>query len=102
MPTTASEEEVNSAVAGPNTTPSSRLFRGLLKVFKLSVLVAVLVFIFYPNRDDDKPFPHHRHGHRHGHERRGPHGDKKEPKYTFETHMQADVDALVTGSLESR
>ncbi|OAQ30439.1 Zn-dependent exopeptidase [Linnemannia elongata AG-77] len=101
LPTTASEEEVNSAVAGPNTTPSNRLFRGLLKVFKLSILVAVLVFIFYPNRDDDKPFPHHRHGHRHGHERRGPHGDKKEPKYTFETHMQADVDALVAGSLES-
>lgn len=105
LPTTASEEEahqVYSAVARPNTTPSNCLLRGLLKVFKLSVLVAVLVFIFYPSGDDDKPFPRHRHGHRHGHERRGPHGGKKEPKYTFENHMQADVDTLVAGSLESR
>ncbi|KAF8942152.1 hypothetical protein BGZ47_006783 [Haplosporangium gracile] len=99
LPTTASEEEaqvlqqhVNSAV-----TPTNHLFRGLLKVFKLSVLVAVLVFMFYPDGDDDgdKSFPRHRHGHRHGH------GDKKKHKYTFETHMQTDVDALVAGSLES-
>lgn len=97
LPTTASGDEVqvNSAITGPSTTPSGRLLRNLLKAFKLSVLVAVLVFIFFPSGDDnDKSFPRH--------ERHGPHGDKKKLKYTFETHMQTDVNSLVTGSLESR
>ncbi|KAF9907404.1 hypothetical protein EC991_010964 [Linnemannia zychae] len=102
LPTTARPEDEeqrrqaddSAAVTGPHAAAANR-FIPLLKVF---LLVAAFFLFFFPSDDNDEDsFPRHRHRHHRGHGDKG----KREPKYTFESHMQADVDALVAGSLES-
>ncbi|KAF9930865.1 hypothetical protein FBU30_011154 [Linnemannia zychae] len=86
LPTTSAAQEPNVSISN-----KSRYFKRFLKI---SLVAAVALFLFGTNDKDafSRPERHHEHG---------PHGAKKNQKYTFESHMQADIDALVAGSLES-
>lgn len=66
---------------------------------KLGLFALAFYMLFWPidpeDKDNDKtPSHHHHHNNKHG--------CKPKSKYTFESHMQSDIDQLVTGSLESR
>ncbi|KAG0218209.1 hypothetical protein BGX33_008227 [Mortierella sp. NVP41] len=101
LPTTAEEANPAAERTAVDPTPIAvaqyrRIIRTMVLKLVLFAVALYLVFCAFgdDNDDDDNKDSFPRHGKHHC-------GGKKEPKYTFESHMQADVDALVAGSLES-
>lgn len=109
LPTTV--EEAEAAAPAPaytevaeneaTTVRRRKLRTGFLK---LSLFAFLFYIFFWPmdsegDQDNDNKW---RSGRRHGKNKGGCHGDKKDSKVTFESHMQADIDLLIAGSLESR
>jgi hypothetical protein len=75
-------------------THRRKLRTGFLKLFLFAL---ALYMLFWPTDDEDNDKAPSRHRH---HNKK--YGEKLKSKYTFESHMQSDIDQLVAGSLESR
>ncbi|KAG0198015.1 hypothetical protein BGX28_008496 [Mortierella sp. GBA30] len=112
LPTTAEDAATapSAATAIPSIHDAAAVHRRKLRIgfFKLCLFVLVFyVFFWKPfgSEDDEGQDNGSEHRHRHNrhkhHEDCSHHNKEQEPEYTFEAHMQAEVEKLVAGSLES-
>ncbi|KAF9999720.1 hypothetical protein BGZ65_004975, partial [Modicella reniformis] len=96
LPTAANDvkatdsNSMNVSVAAHRRKRRSNFFRLCLVAAALYIFLNMLSSDFDDNDDDDFPGD--------GHDK---HRNMRKTKYTFERHMQADIDQLVAGSLES-
>ncbi|KAF8924367.1 hypothetical protein EDD21DRAFT_371954 [Dissophora ornata] len=104
LPTTVEQAEWADSHANANANATARRRKIRVGLFKLGLVAAALyTFFWLPFDSEDEvnnglDFSRTRLG-RWG--KGGCHGKKDKAKYTFESHMQADVEKLVAGSLES-
>ncbi|KAF9215349.1 hypothetical protein BGZ59_001611 [Podila verticillata] len=99
LPTTAEQADTLDTDA-PNHASQQETHRRNRRTgfLKLGLFALAFYMLFWPidqeDNDNDKTPSHHRH-----HNKK--HGCISKSKYTFESHMQSDIDQLVAGSLES-
>ncbi|KAG0284930.1 hypothetical protein BGZ98_005739, partial [Dissophora globulifera] len=102
LPQTSEDAQKADLALGSNKNEPVNAPRRPLRRFLVKaglVAAAMYVFLYLPfGSDDDGDNGSYLHLGRHR-GRAGCHGKNK--KYSFESHMQADVDQLVAGSLES-
>ncbi|KAI1307694.1 hypothetical protein EDD11_004396 [Mortierella claussenii] len=72
-----------------------RLLKGILKLGLLGLAIFYILCLPVDDNDGDQRDDHHIDHHR------DKHRNRLEKRYSFEKHMQTDVDQLVAGSLES-
>ncbi|KAF9571372.1 hypothetical protein EC968_000688 [Mortierella alpina] len=112
LPTTAEDADATAAIAALADAERQQkaAHRRKLRMgfYKLSLFVLAFYLFFWvlvdvDDHDHDDSGSRHRHRHnRHHREAKKVKDHKNRPsKFAFESHMQADVDALIEGSLES-
>ncbi|KAG0348780.1 hypothetical protein BGZ54_004534, partial [Gamsiella multidivaricata] len=108
LPTTTEEVSNDPTVVAASTVQEDATAlrrKRRIGFFKLCLVAFAAYVLLWPSTDadDDEGGSNGRSGlGRLGRLRRGCHGRKEhESKYKFESHMQADIDKLVAGSLES-
>ncbi|KAG0339971.1 hypothetical protein BG000_000980 [Podila horticola] len=96
LPTTAEQADTLDTNTPNHATQQETHRRKLRTGLKLFLFALAFYMLFWPSDDDDNDKAPSRHRH---HNKK--HGEKSKSKYTFESHMQSDIDQLVAGSLES-